>query len=121
MSHGWKSPNNTAIPNGIASVETYDKIHGAMFEYGSTPHSLQFMISLSPDQQQYINQYINNITSTTMSQAEIIDRILDKGIITNIGYTNKDISIGIPGFILSNADEYLQLMENIDPSIIFTL
>ena len=124
MSHGFQAPDNATLPNGLVSVEIYNKLHEAIFGYDNTPRSLQFMIPLSPDQQQYIRQYINNITSNTLSQAEMIDRTLDKGIITNIGYhNNKDVSIGIPGFVLINVETYLQSIEIgfINPSTIFTL
>ncbi|MEI6118676.1 MAG: hypothetical protein WCP92_05640 [bacterium] len=91
---GYIINNNTIQSNGISSVETYLKyangigltVGVASASDGVAVTSIidQGIIPLSTDQNIYIGQYINNITSNNWATTETLDIMLDKGIITNI-------------------------------------
>ncbi|MEI6118673.1 MAG: gas vesicle synthesis protein GvpA [bacterium] len=47
-----------------------------------------------------------------MNNGEVVDNLLDKGIVTNIGYHNDhDIAIGLPSFVFTDIENYVKLAE----------
>ena len=127
VSFGYKF-GNSIQPNGISSVETYLKLAEAigMTAQSAIPASAgngvaitslvdQGMIPLSPHQQIYINQYIDNLTpDTTKSNIEVWNRFFDKGLVTNVGYRDhQDITIGLPSIVFASIETYLKFAEAI--------
>jgi hypothetical protein len=52
------------------------------------------------------------IPNSNISVTEVISSIIDKGIVTNIGFQDgQDISIGMPGFVLSSVETYLKFAD----------
>jgi hypothetical protein len=134
---GYITTNGKSIPSSIASVETFLKfsesiglncvvayqesnnIAAAAVE-SSSIGTLSLLsgtpIEFSAAQRAYLNKYLQYITPSVggSSDSDAVDRILDKGLITNIGYkNNQDISITIPGFVLSSIETYLKFNEAI--------
>jgi len=122
---GYITNNNIIQPNMLSSVETYLKFAEAVWLQlsAAVPAAAgdsvsvasiveQWAVPLSADQERYINLYFDAIEDDFVTALEVFDRMIDKGVVTNVGYKDdQEVSFGTPSFVLSSVDTYLKFAE----------